>query len=166
MGFWNKFVKWLNSKPEQEKEIKKQEVIKKPTRRYIKDVKAGEFIKIEWSRIKNSNASGLGIGELKCINNDPETKKILLQVIWANYKENKLEEREKVIFDYDGIELKNFHLLNEIVEPKTPQKTDDDEHDIAKNLFKLQKQMNDALDKEEYREADELQKKIDKLLKK
>ena len=68
-----KFFKWLSellkSKPQP-----KKPVVKKPQRRYLKDVKAGEVIQIEWYRIKG------GIGNLKVLNNDPETKKICLKI--------------------------------------------------------------------------------------
>ncbi|HWY13221.1 MAG TPA: UvrB/UvrC motif-containing protein [Bacteroidia bacterium] len=125
----------------------------KPKRRYVKDVKTGDYIQIEWHRMKN------GIGYIKCLNNDPETKKIFLEVRWGNYKEAGIEERQKLILDYKSIELMNFHLLNQVV--NKPESTEDDS-DIAT----LQKKMNEALDKEEYEKADELQKKINNLLKK
>lgn len=129
---------------------------KKSTRRYVKDVKAGEIIQIEWSKLKE------GMGGLLCLNNDPETKKILLEVRWGNYKEMGCKEYEKIIFDYDSKELKNFHLLNTYREKPKPIEDDATDYDIAT----LQKKMNEALEKEEYEKANELQKKIDKLLKK
>lgn len=52
-----------------------------------------------------------GIGALKCLNNDPATKKILLEAEWNNKTEQKYE---KLILKYSSIELKNFHLLNSI----------------------------------------------------
>lgn len=54
--------------------------------------------------------------------------------------------------------MENFHLLNEVV----GNKEQDDDFDIST----LQKKMNEALEKEEYEKADELQKKIDKIFKK
>lgn len=130
---------------------KTQPEIKKPTRRCVKDVKSGEFIWIEWDRIRGR------IGQLKCVNNDPETKKILLEVRWRG-----VSEIEKVIFDYDDKELKNFHLLNKS-DISSPQ-SDGDEEDF--DIITLQKKMNEAIEKQEYEEADKLQKKIDKLSKK
>lgn len=128
-------------------------ITSKPQRRYIKDVKPGENIQIEWYRIH------AGIGQLKCLNNDPETKKILLQITWGNYEELKIPEKEKLILDYDSKELRNFHLLNQNV---WKAESSEDNFDIST----LQKKMNEALEKEEYEKANELQKKIDKLLKK
>ncbi len=119
-------------------------------KRYIKDVKCGEDIQIEWYKIKGR------IGYLKCINNDPQTKKILLEVTWANSK-----LKEQIILDYKSVELENFNLLNP---PKTAnnEPSPDDDFDMAT----LQKKMNEALEKEEYEIADELQKKINKILQK
>lgn len=117
-------------------------------RRYIEDVKIGEWIYVEWYRIEGK------IGQMKCLNNDPLTKKILLEVVWSNRN----NEKQRVIFDYSGFELENFHLLNPFKEKKS-EKIDDT--DIAS----LQKRMNDALEKEEYEIAREIQNKIDKLLK-
>lgn len=128
----------------------------KPTRRYVKDVKPGETIQIEWYRILG------GIGKIDCLNNDPITKKILLQVHWKNHEQNNVPEYEKLILDYDSKELANFHLINQLPIDKQKSENEGNDYDIAT----LQKQMNDALSKEDYETADKLQKKIDKLLKK
>jgi hypothetical protein len=125
-----------------------------PKRRYVKDVKPGESITIEWYRIAS------GIGSVTCLSNDSETKKILLQVKWSNYKDTGHEEYEKFIVDYNDEKLANFHLLNS-KPPKQEVEVEDDN-----NIASLQKKMNEALDKEEYEKANDLQKKIDKLLKK
>ena len=125
----------------------------KPQRRHIKDVKSGEIINIEWKeRIKG------GIGKAKCLNNDPKTKKILLEITWGNYIEAKVDEKEKFILNYNSEKLKNFYLLNQIEEQ--PKKSEEEDYDIAT----LQKKMNEALEKEEYEKASELQRKIDKIL--
>lgn len=120
-------------------------------RRYIEDVKIGQHIWVEWYRIKGR------LGEMKCLNNDPYTRKILLEVNWFK-GEGKPNTLQRVIFDYDGDELKNFHLLNPL---KNNESEEIDDTDIAS----LQKRMNDALEKEEYEIAREIQNKIDKLLK-
>lgn len=120
-----------------------------PVRRHIKDVKSGEWIYIEWYKIKDS------IGQLKCLNNDPETKKILLETNWNNCE----PKHERVIFNYNAVELKNFNLLNSINQSTSEQSED---FDIAT----LQKKMNEAIEKEEYEKAEQLQKKIDNLLQK
>lgn len=120
---------------------------------HIKDVKSGENIKIEWHRIKGK------IGWVKCINNDPKTKKILLEVHWNNHKEIGSPKREQVIFGYDAIELCNFHLLNQIQNDTKDDEGDEESYDISD----LQKKMNEALEKEEYEIASKLQKQIDKL---
>jgi len=130
-----------------------------PTRRYLKDVVIGEYIQIEWSRAEG------GLCSMKCVNNDPKTKTILLEIRWSNYKDARCLEYQKIVLDYDDDKLKNFHLLNtykEQVRQKTKDKEDDDDTDIAT----LQKKMNDAINNEEYEKAEKLQKKIDKLLKK
>lgn len=147
MKFLKSLSEFFSAKPQP-----KNSPDRKPARRHVKDIKPGESIQIEWYRIKG------GIGNLKCINNDPQTKKILLQVTWGNYQECGHPEKEKIILDYDSKELANFHLLNQAVEQAGPT---DDDCDIAM----LQKKMNEAMEKEEYEKASELQKKIDKLLK-
>lgn len=125
----------------------------KPARRYVRDVKAGETIQIEWDRIKGK------IGAVTCLSNDPQSKKILIHIRWGNYEEMGRNEYEKIILDYNGEELKNFHLLNCIEDDFDEDDFDEDDFDLAT----LQKKMNEALGKEEYEKADELQKKIDKL---
>jgi len=133
-------------------EEKRPSVNKSEGRRRIEDVKVGDSVQVEWARITGK------IGYLKCINNDPFTKKILLEATWNNPEEIG-EKSRRVIFDYDCRELENFHLLNPQI--KNKQKIDN-ESDISS----LQKRMNDALEKEEYEVAREIQNKIDKLLKK
>lgn len=144
---------WMNLFEAANKDI--QPIVQKPTKRFIEDVKPGDDIRIEWRRIKG------GIGYLRCLNNDQETKKIFLEVSWKNYKEViGTEPKEQIILSYDSLELKNFSLLNPLVEVET--KTEESDYDIAS----LQKQMNKALEEENYEIAEELQKKIDKLLEK
>ncbi len=151
--------KSLFNSPEQEvkKEIKQE--VKKP-RRYVKDVLPGEDIRIEWNRIKG------GIGFVKCISNDPETEKIFLQVKWNNYKETNTEEFEYFILDYNSIELKNFHLLNEHSPRLQVKEKDDKKDDEDSNIVALQAKLNLALSEERFEDAEYYQKKIDKLVKK
>jgi len=137
--------------------------IKKPQRRYLEDVKAGEMVVIEWSRIDGE------IGTLLCLNNDPETKTILLQVWWNNYEEFGCKEKEKLVLSYHDIKLVNFHLLNSKPENKKDEhsKGDTDTDDTDDNdIATMQKKLNEALDKEEYEKADVLQKRINNLLNK
>lgn len=110
-------------------------------RRKVDDVKPGECITIEWHKIQNS------IGELMCLNNDPETKTILLEVTWNN----KNNAKERLVLKYDSLELKNFHLLNYKRKIKVPVDT----------LTSLQKELQKAIDVEDYMKASKLQKQID-----
>lgn len=97
------------SMPEKPSEPKKK-------RRQVKDVEPGEKIQIEWYKIEG------GIGYCKCISNDPETGKILLEFTWSNYQQMKWPEKTKVIFDYKDKELANFSLLNpEVIMPPPPK---------------------------------------------
>lgn len=148
MKFLKRFLDFMGSVPNQP-----QPEIKKPQRRYIKDVRPGESIYIEWYRVQGR------IAKVKYINNDPESKKILLQIHWNNYEKHNIPEYEKIILRYDDDKLENFNLLN-----KDNQESDDKENDY--DIGTLQKKMNEALEKEEYETADELQKKIDKILNK
>ena len=135
--------------------------IVEPSRRHIKDVKPDEIIQIEWYRAKES------LCRLRCVNNDPVTKKILLEIRWGNFKEGKCSEYEKVVFDYDSKELANFHLLNTYQEkPKPKAKDEDNEGKDDYDIASLQKKMNEAIDRDDFEMASELQKKIDKLTKK
>ncbi len=118
--------------------------------RELKDVLRGEVVYIEWYKILG------GIGQLVCLNNDPDKRKILLQITWNNPGEMGLKY-EKIILNYSARELKNFSLINPICDQEVKIKIDDH------NIVDLQKRMNEALDKEEYELADQLQKKIDKL---
>lgn len=117
-------------------------------RRYIEDVKPGESILIEWSRIIGN------IGYLKCINNDPKTKRIFLEVTWGNYEKARCKEKEMLLLDYDSKELQNFHLLNQY---RYVEQSDD--------IATLKKKLKEAIKNEEYEKASELQKKINNILK-
>ncbi len=117
----------------------------------LEDVECGDEIYVEFSRMTPR------IGLLLVAGNDPETRKMAMQVTWTEFNGRK-GVKELVVFDYDGKELANFHLLN-----SSRKQTDEqgDDTDIAS----LQKSMNKALEEEDYLKADEIQKKIDKLLK-
>ncbi len=122
---------------------------KKEPRLCVKDIKPGEIIKIEWSRIST------GIGDVTCVANDTKTKKILIRVRWNNYKEVKCDEYEDKILSYKGKELKNFHLLN--IESRSPIVEVDKLDDLRKELEK-------CIGDEDYEKASIIQKKIDKIL--
>jgi len=122
----------------------------KPKRKRLKDVKVGERIRIEWDRIKS------GTGHLECIGNDPKKKTIFLQIKWGNYKEVKEEEYQKIVLNYDSKELKNFNLLN--------QEQEEQEQSNESSIISLQKQLNQAIEKEDYEKAEKLKNDIDKLL--
>lgn len=119
-----------------------------PKRRYLKDVKPNELVTIEWYRFQG------GTSKLRCVNNDPETRKIWLEINWTN------APKEQLILDYRDDKLANFHLLNEVINPSKQDR--EEEFDLPT----LHKKMNEAIDKEEYERAEEYQKKIDKLMKK
>ena len=133
---------------------------KKPTKRFLKDVKPGDNIQIEWERIKGV------IGYLKCLNNDPDDKKILLEVSWGNYKLVGCEQKQRIILRYDSMELRNFNLLNPLYDKIITENTKQEDEFDDTDLIELQKQLNDALDNEQYELAEELQKKVDKILNK
>lgn len=137
------FIVWLLGKNS------KHNKTNKPQRRYLKDVKVGDLVQIEWSRIKN------GIGHLVCLNNDPEKQVILLQVTWNNHKEAKCDEKEKLVLNYDSKELANFNLLNPITQPK-PKKPKD-------LLTELNEKLAIAVKDENYNEAVRLRDEIQKL---
>jgi hypothetical protein len=128
-----------------------------PRRMRLSDVKPGQYINLEYHRVKGSIAS------VKCLNNDIATGKILIMFHWGNWKEINGMEYERIVFDYKDEVFKNFHLLNElkIAAPQT-----DEPDNTSTNIIELQKQMNDALSKEQYELADKLQKQIDNLVKK
>ena len=97
--------------------VSEREIERKPNRRYVKDVNPGDIIQIEWYRYVGR------IGHCKCINNDPETEKILLEFTWSNYKQIGCSEKERAVFNYKDNELANFHLLNpkKVIEAPKPQ---------------------------------------------
>lgn len=106
----------------------------------VKDVKPGDNITVEWGKIDGE------IGEMLCINNDPQTKRILLKIDWS-----KTEDREAysqlVIFKYNSRELRNFHLLNAV-------------HLEAHEIADLKHKLSDALDNEDFEQAASIRDKI------
>jgi len=76
---------------------------------------------------------------------------------WSNREET--EKYEKRILSYDSEELENFNLLNPInnnIQTKTH----------IDDIETLQNELKEAIEKEEYEKAEELQKKINNILKK
>jgi excinuclease UvrABC helicase subunit UvrB len=127
----------------------------KPKRLRLKDVKPGDYIYIESDLIKG------GVFKLKCVNNDPKDKKILMYFNWKD------KPHEIKVFDYDSRELSNFNLLNQIDHPQqntSTQNTHNKKEEFSNDIASLQKEMNEALSKEEYERADRLQKKIDEIV--
>jgi len=124
---------------------------KKQKRRLLKNVLPGDYIRVEWRIIEG------GIGYLKCLNNDPRTKKIWLEVEWGN-KEGK-GRFETMVLNYYDYELRNFSLLNS--SPISPRKGGE-----ISELEKHEKELQEALEKEDYLKMREIQSKIDKLSKK
>lgn len=121
--------------------------LQKPKRLRIEDVKPGEKIRVEWDRVKGK------IAWLTCLNNDPLTKKIHLQVTWSDFQKYNLLQKEEVVWPYACEELKNFHLLNE-------RKNEPPDVDV---LEVLRKKLDLLLEKEDYEAAYELQKQIEKI---
>ncbi len=124
-----------------------------PNRRYVKDVKVGDSIQIELG-----NAQG-GMGFVTCLSNDPETKKILIVFKWANYEELGVPERQQLVLDYNGVELKNFNLLNPI------NKEESEEVVTLKKVTvdTLLDDLNAAMDDGDGEKVSELKKEIEKL---
>jgi hypothetical protein len=93
-----------------------------PKRKEPKDVKPGEKVRIEWERIKGK------IGIVKCLSNDPTTKKMFVQMRWSNFAELPgCDEYEELIIEYDQYYLKNFHLLNSAIDLNKEEKKPQDE---------------------------------------
>ena len=127
-----------------------QEWIRPTNRVYLKDVKIGETIWIEWNKMKT------GVGQMKCIGNDPKAKKIWMEIEWGNYKVVECEQYEKKIFKYNDKALKNFNLLNQ-------QRLNNITFLCEDSIESLQQQIQEALEKEEYELVGQLQDKLNKL---
>lgn len=105
-----------------------------------KDVKPGDSITIEYDKAM------YGFADVKCINNDHLTRKLLLEIEWDNMEEGC--KIQKIIVSYDSKMLKNFHLLNQY---------------YLNNINSLQDQLKDALKVEDYEKVAQIQEKINKL---
>lgn len=103
-----------------------------------KDVKPGDFICVELSKALNGMASA------ECLNNDPVTKKMLLEVVWEGEKEED-NHTERFIAEYRSKVFKNFHLLNSDTEGS------------------LKIKLQEAIEKECYEKAAEIKEKIKNL---
>jgi CRISPR/Cas system-associated exonuclease Cas4 (RecB family) len=124
---------------------------KRKKRARLQDVKIGQSIQIEWSRIVG------GFGWVKCIGNDTKKKTLLLRVHWVNYKEvNDGKEYETFVVEYKSQKLANFHLLNQYIE--------EDETDEDYYINELEKIVKVAIKEEEYEKVTEIQNKINKFL--
>lgn len=105
-----------------------------------KDVKPGDEILIEWDKAM------YGFANVLCVNNDPLTKKLLLEINWDT--KNDEDDIQKIIVLYDSKMLRNFHLLNQC---------------SLNNENHLQSQLKNALKEENYSKVAEIQEKINKL---
>lgn len=74
----------------------------------LEDVRPGEIIIIEFYRIKGR------FGEVKVITNSPETRQLLVEIHWRNFKETGSVEFERFVINYNDDEVKNFHVLNKM----------------------------------------------------
>ncbi len=119
-----------------------------PDKSFVKYVKPGDRIQIEWSKIVGE------IGTLTCVNNDPQNRKILLRMKWGNFEEVKEPEFQQIILDYKCKELKNFKLLN----PHITHFHSSGEKSVLENL---EEELTKALEVEDYKRAEELRKKIE-----
>lgn len=119
----------------------------KTKRAHVKNVLPGDIIYIE-SPMSTEATSGV-----KCINNDPVTKKILVEFAWDNHHELGVPETERQVLRYNSRELENFHLLN-----STPG-----EQELENDLSSLQKRLAHTIRNQQYELANEIQKKINQL---
>ena len=131
--------------------------IKKSTykRRYLKDVKPNDKIRIQWYKISPLN-NPQRIGEVKCLSNDPQNKTILVELKWSNYEEAELSQYEQIILDYNSKVFENFNLLNPYVPIEDSLETID--------LKTLLLQKNEALDEQDFVKAETIQKQINKII--
>ena len=125
----------------------------------IKDIKPGSIISIELK-----DAVGF-ICNVKCMSNDIREKKILIEIRWSGLPMKK----EKRILKYNSQELKHFHLLNSSIDRLGDKEDDDFESNEGENKAKvildLQKKLQKCIKEENYEQADEIQKKINFILK-
>ena len=132
---------WLSNKPDM------------PARRKLKDVKKGEIVRIEWSIVKGSVASPI------CVNNDPATKTIWLEITWDNWEEYNRLPKEQLVLDYLDMRLINFSVLNPeiVLAPPVPEETTALE--TLRNVIKT------SLEKEEYEKVRAIKTKLEALIK-
>ena len=98
-----------------------------------------------------------------CINNDPEQKKILIEIEWIEFENNETYTK-KYILKYSSEELKNFYLLNSyrLITVKGEQEENENEQEA---ILTLKTKLNKLLQEEKYEEAILLKNEIDKLIK-
>ena len=107
----------------------------------VANVVPGNYIVIEYSGVLG------GLATVKCLNNDPVTKKILVEIEWRNFEELKHKIRfEQMILDYDSSYLANFHLLNSGVSHsvKIGVGKSDSEDKLKKELEKIGKEIKES----------------------
>jgi len=92
------------------------------------------------------------------LSNNPGMKKMYVRINWSNVG------KREYILDYSGYELENFTLFNKTIDWIMTDK--DDQEISSTNIAELQKQMEKAINAEQYEIAEKIQKQIDKLAKK
>lgn len=139
------FDTWFPEKKKKLELVKEKAVI----RRRLEDVKIDQNIEIEYASAKGR------ICTAKCLSNDPYTKKMLIQLRWNRGKDNPVEV-EKVILEYDGYELANFHLLNPQIKTKDLVKKESLETKLKHDLEK-------AIESGDYEKAERLKIKLSEI---
>ena len=122
----------------------------------MKHLKPEQHILVKYYRI-----AGTGIGWCKVLHNNVKDKKLLVLLSWNNFQQAGVPQTERMIFDYNGSELKDFDTLNyDIGMPENNTGSTGEDF----NLPRLQSELNKALECEDYTKANQYQKQIDKLL--
>jgi len=121
--------------------------------RKLKNVKSGDTIIIQHSNMEK------GIGEVLCINNEPNKKKILVMIFWNNIIKISGElDSCLFILNYDADELSNFSLLNPVYPINIDSLYD---KDALLNIIRDKKnELNLAISDEEYENAQIIEKEI------
>lgn len=88
---------------------KEQKPTLSPDRKQLKDVQRGQYIRIDgagWSKEATM--------VVRCVYNDVEARKLLLEAEWENYKEVQMSKLDQFVLPYDSERLVDFHTLNAI----------------------------------------------------
>jgi hypothetical protein len=112
------------------------------------DLAVGDCFRANWDRVAG------GICTVRCLGNDPERRRIFIEIIWGTESG---EKTERDIWHYDSPQLVDFYLLN--------QDFMEDEDTIDDAIEVIRKKIDELVAEEDYEAAAKITTRVKNITK-